>query len=215
MGDVKAKRKAFLDARASNRLCLDNDEILAVYPKDGKTYFVEGEIPFAAMSVAEYVAYSKSLIRKVPVRDRETAYYLKLFRTGLSPSNRMKRLTTVEYRSVQLVAGYDLSVTALYINMDGYLYTRRNARALERMLKSLSRFFKLHVAVTDFRFMKNAETVVCYAPDGNTTTLTLKGFVSEKTKKHGFLSMAAGSGLGLEQMTIRRVVAAGNEKTSA
>lgn len=60
------------------------------------------------MSVAEFVAYSKSLIKAQPVRDRETAYYARLFGFKLSVKRRLKSLDVPKYRMAQFLAKYDL-----------------------------------------------------------------------------------------------------------
>ena len=65
LGDAKAKRAAFRAADGGiNSMSIDNDEILTVLKNDGKTYFAVGDIPFADMSVSEFVAYSKSLCKR-------------------------------------------------------------------------------------------------------------------------------------------------------
>lgn len=206
VGDIKAKRMAFKEQRGDGRINLDNDEVIATYTTTGGTYFVVGSIPFADMTVAEYVAYHKSLVREMPVRDRETKYYLKLFGAEFRAYAKMKSLSVLDYRIVQLTAAYDLSVSNLYINLDGLQYSRKNKTKLNKMLQILKKYFTIFIAVTDYRFIERTDTVVKYNADGTTNAVSLGMYFSKKASKKEFIESYKNSGIKLNKVTVKRVI---------
>ena len=207
LGDIKAKRAAFRAAEADKgQLSIDNDEILTTVEKEGKTFFAVGEVPYADMSVAEFVAYSKSLIKAQPVRDRETAYYARLFGFKLSVKRRLKSLDVPKYRMAQFLAKYDLSVRDVFINFDGYEYSRRHRKSIERFVKKLKRYFNVFIAVSDYRFSPEGGAVRRYAADGTVSEINLKAFLSSRGRKRAFKTLLKEKDLSIGDFDLRKVV---------
>lgn len=209
LGDAKAKRAAFRSTDGGiNSMSIDNDEILTVLKNDGKTYFAVGDIPFADMSVSEFVAYSKSLCKTQPARRRETSYYAKLFGFKSVMNKKLKKLSVPQYRMAQFLAKYDLSVRDVYVNFDGLEYSRANKKALEGFLSKIKRYFNIYVGVSDYRFMRYGASLRHYGAEGETSEITVNKYRSLRGKKRVFKTILDKTEQSAGDFNIRKVVVA-------
>lgn len=145
LGSARQKREYF---RNKDVLVLDNIEVLFCASENGKNYFVYGAVPFSEFKVAEYIKYRRALC------GGETDLSV-LARLDIPLNKRFGRLCEAERRGVMLAektGGAEPSATVL-INLDGAKYSRKNMRALDRLLHECK---DAYVCVTDKRFLKHA-----------------------------------------------------------
>jgi hypothetical protein len=187
VGDTAMKRKDFREKR-EGKLSLDNDEVLGVVKGDDGVYFAVGVIPFANMSVYEFVAYSRSLCFD-KCSNREIKYYSKLFGFSLPLKRKMKSLSVVKYRTAQFLAGFSPQVKEIYMNFDGLEYTHKNAKELVALLKKASRFYEVFVSVSDSRFIPPSATLRRYDAQGVITEIRSSDYSCEKANKKTLLSI--------------------------
>lgn len=207
LGDIKAKRAAFRSMEGQNgMLSVDNDEILTTVSSEGKTYFAIGDMPFKDMGIAEYIAYSRSLINAQPVRDRETAYYAKLFGLKRPIYKKLKNLSVTDYRKVQFLAKYDLSVREIYINFDGIEYSRAHKNSILRFTGKLKKYFNIFLAVSDYRLIPKGFSLRYYDKDGGKTDIALKSYQLVKGKKRKFINILKQKKLSLGELNLHKVV---------
>lgn len=144
-GSARQKREYFKEIEGA--IVLDNVEVLFCTSENGKNYFAYGDVPFSSFEVYEYVKYGRAL-----ESGAVSPSVIKAF--GLSPSKRLKRLAPAEMRIVTFLekTGGETD-KAIVVNLDGTKYSRRNARALKRLLAACA---EAYVCVTDARFIKHA-----------------------------------------------------------
>lgn len=209
LGDAKAKRAAFRSTDGgANSMSIDNDEILTVLKNDGKTYFAVGEIPFADMSVSEFVSYGKSLCKTQPAHRREISYYAKLFGFKSVMCKKLKKLSVPQYRMAQFLTKYDLSVRDVYVNFDGLEYSRANKKAVNGFLSKIKRYFNIYVGVSDFRFTRYGSAVRQYGADGEISEIILNKYRSLRGKKRVFKTLLDKTDQSTGDFDIRKVVVA-------
>lgn len=209
LGEAEAKRASFRRAgETAGVMSIDNDEILLSLGSGGRTYFGIGEIPFADMTVAEFVAYSKSLIKAQPVRERETRYYARLFGFKLNVRKKLKGLSVVKYRMAQFLAEYDLSVQNVYVNFDGFAYCRKNRRRLDKFLCKIRKYFNIFVAVSDYRFIPQGAAVRRYGEGGQACEINPSAFKAFNGRKRAFRALAKNKNVSLGDFTVKKVVEA-------
>lgn len=205
VGDTAMKRKDFREKR-DGKLSLDNDEVIGVVKDDGGVYFAVGAIPFANMSVYEFVAYSRSLCFD-KCSNREIKYYSKLFGFSLALYKKMRTLSVVKYRSAQFLAGFSPQVKEIYMNFDGLEYTRKNAKELAVLLKKVSKFYEVFVSVSDSRFIPVSATLRRYDAQGVITEIRSSDYSCEKANKKTLLSIMKES-YGSEKIKPKKVTRA-------
>lgn len=182
IGDVDAKRTAFRKEQ-KEKICLDNDEVLTTTLNNGKTYFMIGKIPFSNMKVSQYVCYQRALLCGGATRESEIKYYAKLFGFSLSLKSKMKKLDVMRYRMAQTLAKISLPIKEIYVVLDGYEYSKSRRKKLKKFLKKLDEYFKVHVSVSDYRFIPYGSAVVGYNKDGSTYELNQSLYVCSRCKK--------------------------------
>ncbi len=187
VGDTAMKRKDFREKR-DGKLSLDNEEVLGVVKDGGAVYFAVGAIPFANMSVYEFVSYSRSLCFD-KCSNREIRYYSKLFGFSLKLYKKMRRLSVVKFRAAQFLAGFSPQVKEIYMNFDGLEYTRKNAKELASLLKKASKFYEVFVSVSDSRFIPASATLRRYDGQGVITEIRASDYRCEKENKKTLLSI--------------------------
>lgn len=165
VGNISVKRRAFHTAEAGC-VTVDNDDVLLCFSLSGKLYCAQGAIPYANLTVREYVAYNCSLRYDHPLSDKEIRYLLRVCDCRLPLHKRVGRLSRVQFRHLQLVVRVELDSKKLRLNFDGLDYSRRHRRQLTDMLQSLSKRFDVAVAVTDLRFIPRLAHVVRYEKEG-------------------------------------------------
>ena len=177
IGDVKAKRKYFLEQAVEEKNeYLDNDELLAVKEEGGKTMFAVGEIPFSNMKVGDYITYQRSSVTKNAVRVQEVKYYSKLFALDLSLRKKMRSLCVIDYRKAQFLSNYTLTVRSVYINLDGFLYSKKNRKKLEKFINGLRRYFHLYISISDSRFIPLGAVIREFNKDGQYDEVNSGGY---------------------------------------
>ena len=95
----------------------------------------------------------------------------------------MRTLDIFKYRYAQILSRYGVGVKRIYINFDSLLYTKRNEKKLQQLLKKLKKFFTVSVAISDYRFIPPSAKVQNYLPSGDIQSLFLGSFVTQKRKK--------------------------------
>ena len=194
LGDAAVKRAAFRSAgKAAMAACADNDEVIEALDGGGKRWFAIGGVPFGDMTIAEYVAYQKSLVTKKPVRDAEIAYYARLFGLKRKIATKMKRLSVPEYRLAQFTAKYDLAVREAYLNFDGFAYSKRAAKAVRDLAARLAKYFEVFVSVGDYRFIPYGASVRNYAADGTKTDVVTRSFVGRRASVRALRKAVGGT----------------------
>ena len=196
LGDAAVKRAAFRSAgKAAMAACADNDEVIEALDGGGKRWFAIGGVPFGDMTIAEYVAYQKSLVSKKPVRDAEIAYYARLFGLKRKIATKMKRLSVPEYRLAQFTAKYDLAVREAYLIFDGFAYSKRAAKAVRDLAARLAKYFEVFVSVGDYRFIPYGASVRNYAADGTKTDVVTRSFVGRRASVRALRKAVGGTAL--------------------
>lgn len=152
IGSVGAKRRAFAKTEAGN-VTADNDDVLLCFTLGGKAYCAQGAIPFGELTVRDYVAYHRALRHDHPLSDREIRFLLRLAACRLPLYRRVRTLSRVQFRHLQLCARLEPETTSVRLNFDGLNFTLRHKRQLNALLTALSKRYRVAVAVTDSRFI--------------------------------------------------------------
>lgn len=184
VGDNAKKREIFIrNGLKRDALCADNDELLAVVEGEKGKFFVQGKIPFGNMRVGEYISYQRSIVQQKRVDESENDKYNRLFKFALRLNKKMRSLDIFKYRYAQILSRYGIGVKRIYLNFDSLLYTRRNKKKMQLLLKKLKKFFAVSVAINDYRFIPQGAKVQNYLPSGDIQSLFLGSFVTQKSKK--------------------------------
>lgn len=142
IGSARRKREYF--KKLPDAVVLDNTEVLFCASENGYNYFAYGAVPFAGFTVEEYLRYRRA---------SEDAEVLR--RLGLKPNKRLGGLCSAENRAVEYLARAGAGKCAhgapIVVNLDGTAYSRRNVRALKRLLLCLA---DAYVCVSDNRFLR-------------------------------------------------------------
>lgn len=176
LGDERAKRKAFR-VEGEGRINLDNDEMLASVRVADKTYYAVGTIPYGGMRVGEYLAYCRCESDSVSQKRN------KLFSLRLRFNKRMRSLSVVEYRAVQLLARFKPAAKEVFINLDGLEFSRTARIKVKRLVRKMARFYRVFVAVSDYRFVLGEENLSLYSGDGSVTQVKTGSLVCRRVKK--------------------------------
>lgn len=148
IGSARQKRAYFKkDAEA---LVLDNIEVVFCASENGRNYFAYADVPFSSFTVKEYLAYRRALCPKV---DHARA----LERLRIPEHARLGKLSPAQMRSVMFVEKTGGGKCGkLVVNLDGAKCTRKNVKALRRLLFECP---DAYVCITDARFIKRVGLV--------------------------------------------------------
>ena len=208
LGDRALIEKEFAAAgERREALNLNDDEVLFSSVSDGVRYAATGEIPFGNMSVLEYVSYNRSTALGRRIRDDETRYYARLFGVKIGLKRRLGSLDPIDFRSVQFLASYDMSVREVFLRFDSLLFCPKNRKKLLSLVKRLSKYFNVFVSVADYRFVPRGSAVRYYDGD-RAVTVPVNSFVTRK-KSRRFAAKTFGSSSG--GLKIRFLVQIGPE----
>lgn len=145
LGSARQKREYFY--KLDNAVVLDNVEVLFCASENGRNYFAYGAPPFSEFSVRDYLAYRRALIGGFTDSDL-------LGRFKIKDGKRMGALCDAERRCVAFAEkAASASEKTIVVNLDGTQYSRRNMRALVRLLSECENAF---VCVTDKKFVKRS-----------------------------------------------------------
>ena len=148
IGSARQKREYFKNMKGA--VVLDNTEVLFCASENGRNYFAYGAVPFAAFTVEQYLDYRRALCGGG--MDDSIIAALKL-----SPNKRLGSLSAVEMRCVAFIEKTGGQTECpVVINLDGSKYSRKNLKALERLISHCA---QAYVCVTDKRFVKHAHGV--------------------------------------------------------
>lgn len=144
LGSARQKREYF---KNKGMLVLDNVEVLFCASENGKNFFVYGEVPFSEFSVRDYVLYRRALC------GGNTDMSL-IERAGIPLGKRFGRLCEAERRVVMLAekTGGEKVGGAAVVNLDGARYSKKNMRALCKLVNECGE--RVFVCVTDRKFVK-------------------------------------------------------------
>lgn len=143
IGSARQKRAYF--QKDKDAVVLDNVEVVFCASENGRNYFAYADVPFAAFTVKEYLAYRRALCPKV-----DCAPVLKRLR--IPEHARLDKLSPAQMRSVMYVEKTGGGICGkLVVNLDGTKCTRKNVKALRRLLFDCP---DAYVCITDARFMK-------------------------------------------------------------
>ncbi|MCH5165339.1 MAG: hypothetical protein J1G01_02945 [Clostridiales bacterium] len=143
LGSARQKREYF--KKMKDAVVLDNTEVLFCVSENGRNYFAIGKVPFSSFTTEAYLKYRRALCGGEPP-------IVELSRFGISPRKRIGRLSPAQMRCVTfLEKTCGKTEKTVVINLDGAKYTRKNAKALNRLLSACP---SAYVSVTDRRFLR-------------------------------------------------------------
>lgn len=143
IGSARQKRAYF--KKDGDALVLDNLEVVFCVSENGRNYFAYADVPFSSFTVKEYLAYRRALCPKVD-------YAHALERLRIPEHVRLGRLSPAQMRSVMFVEKTGGGKCGkVVINLDGAKCTRKNVKALRRLLFECP---DAYVCITDERFIK-------------------------------------------------------------
>lgn len=204
VGSVGAKRKAFLQ-KLDRTVTADNDDVLLCFRLQGKLYCAQGEIPFGNMTVREIVAYQCALRVDRPLSDGEIRYILRSGGLKVRLRKRLRTLSRVKFRHLQLITKLELDTTTVRLNFDGLDYTARNRRHLQKMLKTLSARYDVQVAVTDTRFIPPLAHVLRYDGD-KVTSCAMPKVQTRPASRRRLLKEMQKRNLPLSRRNVKKIV---------
>jgi len=150
IGDVFKKRAYFKKMIGDSIVNVDNDEITNVFFKKGKPYFESvGGLPFKNFTVLEFVRYRRALIDDEIMAVGTLKKLLKEYKVNKKLNCKIKRLSTIEYRTVCLIAKLNSNADFVCLNFDGLKETYFNRLKLNKLLKILKHKFNVYLATTD------------------------------------------------------------------
>ncbi len=203
LGNIGVKRRSFKKT-AEGEMCVDNDDVLLSFRLGGKLYCAVGSLPFADMSVREYMAYSRSLRLSKPLCDSEIRFLLRSVGFRRRLYTRVGALSRVEYRHLCLAAQMEIDVKTVKINFDGLPYSHRNRRQMLKLLKNLEPRYETLVAVTDTRFIPPFAQTVCYSEQG-VTQISRRKQLSRPARKNRLIRKFRGV-LPLNGLKIKKLL---------
>lgn len=205
VGNVGLKRRAFLKAETGT-VCADNDDVLLSFRLSGKLYCALGAIPFADLTVREYMAYTRALRDPKPLSTNEIRFLLRSagFRRPLH--TRLKRLSRVEYRHLNLAARLEIDTHTVRLNFDGLPYSAANRRRMLTLLKALDGRFDCRVAVTDTRFIPPFAATVRYDEHG-ITPARAELHRCRRARRSPFLRRFRSKNIPLCARTVKQIIA--------
>ncbi len=182
VGNPNVKRKAF--HRENDRIVvgIDNDEVVASFEVGKRRYYVVGDVPFADMSVKEYILYQRSLVVKDDLQDASIAMQLKKFGLKIKLDTMLAKLSRVEYRAITFISRLLDTTETVYINFDSLEFNHKNRVSLKKFLHPLARRYNVYVAVTDSRFIPRGAGVLHYTTE--TVEFINKNVKSRVVAKH-------------------------------
>ncbi len=174
IGSPESKRRFFRKSVSEEFVYADNDEVLASVSKNGCTYFLIGDMPFADMTVRQFVSYNGSIIRRGKTqREGLGAFLWKSCRTVILYKAAVKNMPRVAYRAMQCYALITEKTAEVALNFDGTEFSRRNMRNIRRLAGYLARRFRVMVSVADARFIPAGGTVRRFFESGEYLELSL------------------------------------------
>ena len=174
IGLAQKKRTYFRQAVKDGVVFADNDEVLAGFPENGRTFFVIGDYPFSDMGVYEFVRYNRMILSGSAPDKREVSSFLRKA-TGKRVNLRKKlgKLSLFSYRAVTLISKCTDSTRRVAVSFDGALYSPAKMKAMTRFVSALSGYGEVLVSVSDSRFIPCGATVRRFDSRG-VTELSLK-----------------------------------------
>lgn len=204
VGNVGHKRNYFRSQKDESIVSIDNDEVLSTFMLDKKLYFIIGDIPFANMSIYQYISYFRALTINIPLKKAQIKKELKNIAFNRAISCYMKNLSVVEYRLVNLAAKLQPTTKTIYINFDGVEFNNKNKMLINRYLKHLSKKFEIFVSVSDYRFVSLKGNVLNFTENTiENNNAMMKNKVITKGKLKRKLSRA---GMSLNLPPYKKVV---------
>lgn len=174
IGLAQKKRAYFRREVNEGAVFADNDEVLAGFPENGRTFFVIGDYPFKDMGVYEFVRYNRMVLSGDAPSKKEVSDFLRKA-TGkrVSLKRKLGKLCLFGYRAVTVISKCTEKTERVAVSFDGCLYSPSKERALRRFVSALSKYKEVLVSVSDSRFIPSGATVRRF--DSNQTTeLSLK-----------------------------------------
>ena len=169
VGSARQKRAYF--GRDKDAVVLDNVEVVFCVSENGRNCFAYADVPFAAFTVKEYLAYRRALCPK-------TDYLSALKRLRIPENVRLRRLAPSQMRCVTFVEKTGGGACGkLVINLDGAKCTRKNVKALRRLLFECS---DAYVCITDERFIKRVGVKYSLLSFGTSNKKTRPKFYAAK-----------------------------------
>ena len=165
-GNIAAKRRDFRSKQSEDTISVDNDEVLATFTLNKKLYVVVGTTPFSNTRLGQFIAYSRALKSRLPLRLETIKSMLKCAGVRKSICAKMGSLDSIDYRAARLVSQIDITTKTIYVNFDGLEYTHKNAKKVNRYLRVWGKSYDVFVAVSDSRFIPQKAAVINYTKTG-------------------------------------------------
>lgn len=170
VGNPNVKRKAFHRESDNVLVSIDNDEVIASFEAKKRRYYVVGDVPFADLTVSEYILYQRSLVSKIVLSPANIVVLLKKYGVKAKLNTPLSKLSRCDYRVITFIARVRETTETVYINFDSLEYNRKNRHNVGVFIKQLGKKYNVYVAVTDSRFIPRTASVLHYATDCVTTT---------------------------------------------
>ena len=113
----------------------------------------KASIPFASFTVLEFVRYSRALKDEKQLTRMQVLERVRAAGLAKSLNCRLKRLSVVEYRALNMAIKTEEDTQAAYVNFEGLKYSRKNKKTLNRFVNTWAARLKVFVLVDDNRFI--------------------------------------------------------------
>ena len=186
IGNVQKKR-AYFREHFNDGVGVDNCDVTASLNLNGKACIVLGDIPFANMSVGEYLCYSRALRDRLPLTHAAAKMLLRRAGLRVSLESKLGSLNRFSFRLVLLAAALKDEVKDIWLNLDGIAYSPYAAHRLRRTLKRIEGGrVDLHLSVSDSRFVPKKAKVITVASGGG----MVEGRVNSRARYIGRLKFS-------------------------
>ena len=199
LGDSVAKRRVCGAKSNAEEVYVDNSEVVAIVKNGDGCFYAIGDIPFSDMSVESYVAYSRALFDAQNMSNKRIRALLKKAGYKKKISQKMKTLDVFDFRRVQIASKIREDTKAIYINMDGVVYSKKAGKKLKKLIAHL-KGFDTHVLVSDVAFVKYPATLTFVDGDMQSYAFPLDCVSSGvKVKKTAILKGEVGKGVRIRK----------------
>lgn len=207
VGDINSKRRAFRSIRDDETVMLDNEEVVVTFALSNKLYCVIGELPYANMSVAQYISYSKALLNRRPLNDVEVKRALKEVKCHLPIHSLIGDLNRIQFRYVMLAARLGLNTKRIFINFDGLEYSSLIKYKLSKLVKRIGKNYEVFVSVSDYRLLPVRARLLSYSKSGEIIEVTKAARQkSTQPSRRSVYRLLKKRGLCLKLGSIKKVV---------
>ena len=171
LGNSIKKRAVYSVKNSESEVYVDDMRITCDLIRNGVYYYVTDKRLFVNMQVGDFVLYSRILFDGNTVKDRKKLRAL-LRSLGYNSSLKRKigKVDIEDYIKILFASKVKDSTEKVYVNLDGWKYSRKNLRRLVALMRAFCKY-SLVFLVSDFRFCKGDCSVLYQRSDGETVAI--------------------------------------------